>query len=783
MVNDFRMTECKVLKERGKSGYVFYAEKIVEIEEIAIEIMIKTMERQKDLMETISKMDRMEKEHAQTILTLNAANKELREIREKLNYYNKKHADNNYIIEKIEKNFTYEKAQLENEISILQAELLKINNAGKPIKEEKKGPKPHDYEELYKSIKEKFEQSKLSYTKLQFTLGKTKEQCALLQNIVDSYSEVKSALENQISVLKDTNYDLEKKLCLYRERICMQNEELVANLSFKIEVNRLKAEKAAFQTKLNQLEVGILSGSITSVDTDEFVPVTDPIFQLIQNPENFKTRNVRRDSKINAVDPNMINLNNLKPCKPTFASLIRVPGEPIQYLPPHKDWLFVTTRAILDSKFHEHLLFTQDNLLPCNFPEFVYDWLGTFCVDNITRTVRQLEWWSRGNADEFRLQLLAGLSLPRSKKVWELNTFREFLLEELDLDELGFYLHTRFLLFEGPQLSHSAGKYTAMHYVSYNKAIGLVQTIMEGLSSETMGQLMILIETKARKKPGYVESSFLLRTLLEYYHREKKVKYIAIQELFLRASKSDFGFNTFKDICLSLDNTLSTITIVKAYREAYMEGNGFITPEVFYIIANNLLFYHMLRLKNPWKIPKLIEISQTDSLSNDYSSYMSKADHLFRKHKKDVEIVTKFVESMGIPDFFRHINKLENILNHKYQTMEDLKHWNLADIFKQFWLAVFRAKSVFYETNSMNPLVVKNKNLEVREAELVETVKANEKFIEDVYLYNLHYITSKIMLIKLQRKMKNKSKAIATMRNVVKTVNTIKRRHVTKIGN
>ncbi|OMJ95518.1 hypothetical protein SteCoe_1117 [Stentor coeruleus] len=780
MVNDFRMTEFKVLQERSKSGYVFYAEKIIETEEIAIEIMIKTIERQKDLMEAISKMDQIEKDHAQTLSALNAANKELRETREKLNYYNKKHTDNNHIIEKIEKNFTYEKAQMENEISILQAELIKISNADKPAKEEKKGPKQYDYEELYKQIKDKFEQSKLSYTKLQFTLGKTKEQCALLQNIVDSYSEVKSALESQISVLKDTNFDIEKKLCLYRERICMQNEELVENLNYHTEVKKLKVEKEIFQAKLNQFELDILSGSITGIDTEEFVPITDPIFQLIKNPEHFKTRNVKRDNKINTVDPNMLNLNNLKPCKPTFASLIRIPNESIQYLPPHKDWLFITIRAILDSKFHEHLLYTQDNFLPCSFPEFVYDWLGTFCVDNITRTVKQLEWWSRGNADEFRLQLLAGLSLPRSKKVWELNTFREFLLEELDLDELGFYLHCRFLLFEGPQLSHSAGKYTAMHYVSYNKAIELVKTIMEGLSSETMGQLLILIETKARKKPGYVESSFLLRTLLEYYHREKKLKYIAIQELFLRASKSDFGFNTFKDICLSLDNTLSTINIVKAYREAYMEGNGFITPEVFYVIANNLLFYHMLRLKNPWKIPKLIEISQIDILSNDYSSYMSKTDQIFQRHKKDAEIVTKFVESMGIPDFFRHISKLEGILNHKYQTMEDLKHWNLADVFKQFWLAVFRAKSVFYETNSMNQLVVKDKNLEVREIELEEAIKANEKFIEDVYLYNLHFITSKIMITKLQRKIKKKIKVVETMKNVVKTVNTIKRRHPLK---
>ena len=122
---------------------------------------------------------------------------------------------------------------------------------------------------------------------------------------------------------------------------------------------------------------------------------------------------------------------------------------------------------------------------------------------------------------------------------------------------------------------------------------------MDGLSQESLTELLGLIQSKSKKKPGTVESSFLLRTLLEYYHREKKLKFLAIQELFYRSSKTEFTFQSFKDICLSLDSSLSPYVIAKSYREAFMEGNGFISPEVFYVVANNSLFFLMLRLKNP----------------------------------------------------------------------------------------------------------------------------------------------------------------------------------------
>ena len=675
----------QILKEKPSIGCLYYVEKLLETEDISLKTIIELLSVHK-INETIRKeCNQLQIEHKKTVNSLNIALAEMKDIKEKHALHYKKINESNCYIEKKEKSFTLEKAQLEYEIEILKAELQKKTQEKKPMEEEKQQVKLNDYEQLYKEYKRKYDKKHILFIKLQHTLGINKDQTKLLQDIVDSYQDSKSALENQIEVLKEVNSSIKQKYSTLYERILMQQEELSLQFMLQNEINNLKRDKGIVQAKLNQLEVGIMSGNIHTNDSEEFVPTTDPVFQQVRNPDKYKSRNIRRDSKFQGNDPNLLNLNALKPCKPTFASLLKIPLGHIQYVPPSKDWLFLTARAILDSKYHEHILCNQNNTIPTTFPEFVYDWLGTFFVDNTSRTIKQLEWWSKGNADNLRIQLLAGLSLSRSKKIWELNNFREFLMEDLDLDELGFFLHCRFLLFNGPQLSHSAGRFLAMHNITLKKANELIKTIMQGLSQEGMEQLLELIAKKSMKKTDYIESSFVLRILLEYYHREKKLKFFAIQELFYKCSNSEFTYQSFKDICLSLDASLSPYTIAKSYRDAFMEGNGYISPEVFFIVANNSLFFQMLRLKNPWKIPKLNEEGDIDASSSEYCHYMAKSDNLYKKNKKDIEITTKFIEGMGIPDFQRNLHKLEGVLNRKYQVLDDFKTWNLADVFKQYW--------------------------------------------------------------------------------------------------
>ena len=108
--------------------------------------------------------------------------------------------------------------------------------------------------------------------------------------------------------------------------------------------------------------------------------------------------------------------------------------------------------------------------------------------------------------------------------MWEIYTFREFLMEEMALDELGFYLHTRFLLFRGPQLSYSAGKYSMAHFFPLDRVFKVCDSVMFKLAKEEIEEFKALLRTKAKEKGlvPHIESSLALRLMLEYYRREKK---------------------------------------------------------------------------------------------------------------------------------------------------------------------------------------------------------------------------------------------------------------------
>jgi hypothetical protein len=753
--------------------------RLVEIEDLSCEYVKKLLEELEDyknLEKYLKKVQEDLQESSETVEKLNRENKELKEK----NFSNKRFSEKPANQEKKEKKLILEIVKLENEVQTLRNELSNKITYDKVQNEPKKETKIQELEEQVKIYKRKSEKIEYSLLKLQLELGDIKNKEKLAREIADSHETVRQAQLSQITSLKESNKSLCETNSLYEERIQMTFEELYSFNQFKSEYYKLRNEKTLIHRKMRQLEAGVITSDIKAEITEEFISSTDPIFKLIQNPEKFKSRSMSNTKKMDLLDISKINLSQIKPCRPTFASLIRIPVGHVQFSPTYRDWLFVTIRAIFDSKQNEHLLRLQSNSTPLTFPEFVYDWLGQFTVDNGTRVVKQLEWWTKNNADTARLQLLAGLALPRSKRVWELNTFREFLLEEIDLDELAFYLHCRFLLFQGPQLATPAGRFAATHYVSVAEAKQLVLTVMEGLHNESVSHLLGLIEEKAKKKPGNVESSFILRVLLEYYHREKKLKYVAIQELFYRCSKSEFNFESFKDVCLSLDSKLPPHLIAKAYREAYTDGNGFISADGFYVVANNLLFFHMLKLKNPWKIPKLNEFGEIDPNFNEYSEYMAKADQLFKEKKRDVEIIGKFVENLGVPDFHRCFANLELILNRKYQFLDEFKTWNLADAFKQFWVLVIRAKLVFYEHNALSPLGIRNNSIENKECDLRELMESNKHFIEDIADYQWRVVKLKILVRRLQRRAKAKPRVVTLIQNIVRSLGSMKKAAVHK---
>jgi hypothetical protein len=75
----------------------------------------------------------------------------------------------------------------------------------------------------------------------------------------------------------------------------------------------------------------------------------------------------------------------------------------MEFLPPFMEWLFSTIRAIFDAKYYEHIINEDFQNDTSRFPDFVFSWMSTFCVDDEERMVRPLEYHERERADNAML--------------------------------------------------------------------------------------------------------------------------------------------------------------------------------------------------------------------------------------------------------------------------------------------------------------------------------------------------------------------------------------------
>ena len=95
------------------------------------------------------------------------------------------------------------------------------------------------------------------------------------------------------------------------------------------------------------------------------------------------------------------------------------------------------------------------------------------------------------------------------------------------LDELGFFLHCRFLLLKSPQLLTSTGKYSKNQKMNLAKVLEVIEKLMKRASSLDLNKLLMLIQEKASKNKliPTIDLALVLRICLEFYRQEKKQKF------------------------------------------------------------------------------------------------------------------------------------------------------------------------------------------------------------------------------------------------------------------
>ena len=270
-----------------------------------------------------------------------------------------------------------------------------------------------------------------------------------------------------------------------------------------------------------------------------------------------------------------INLHKFFYAKPSFVMFVdhlipKNQGAKLKFNPPYSDWLHCTLRAILDCKWYDSVYNEKNGHEPTSFPEFVYSWMGNFCVDDKTRTVKEIEWFEKDRADEFRLQLLLGLQSQRSNTNWESYNFRELIEEKFSKDETYFFLHCRNLLYKGPQLRTTPGISQPIQYVTLEKVQEILDIIMEKATDDEKRLLKNQLKEyiKDYKQPNEsIDSAMVLRVLLEYYLREKKVKIALLECLYNDIPKIGIGaketvaFTSFRRMMEQFDKDITQVDV------------------------------------------------------------------------------------------------------------------------------------------------------------------------------------------------------------------------------
>lgn len=607
-----------------------------------------------------------------------------------------------------------EKEKLLEKIQTLEEHIAELKNITKI--EQLSSSLDHfktNYEKLGKEYKQYSKEKDSHIFKLQQEIGMLKSEIASNKDYLSNYQLRERQLENELTNFKNASQALKQGLSEANERLGLFREDMVRFFNYKDLHDGVLENLNVWKNKFLQLELNVMAGNLTlSQDGVVWVDLNDPIFEMIRrggflseisqltqgtqmNKLDFLSLSQRGRRKSNfevAVDLSEIDLRELKLSRPNFAAFLEINDSRLPFECPFTNWLECTIRGIYDSKYYEHLLCSPDTgRPPSRFPEFIYAWLGSFTIDKATRAVKELEIWKKPGSDKIRLDLLLGLSQDKYKKNWEIQTFIEFLNEQMALDELGFFLHCRSLLFKGPQLSIAIGQFSNYHVLPFKRVEEVIDIVMEKISVAERTELKNLLLKKSKFKEGNysIDSGLVLRLMLEYYIREKKSKYVAIRTLFNLVPKTGnsvhLDFNAFKEIICNLNPEASEQTIGKLFRDCYSLSNGLITPDIIFIVCNETnFFFNSLHLKSD-KSPSESEMKILYSL--------------FNSHKADLNLIRDIIKAAGVSEVLFYFNKLEHAILAKdvSKGFMSIKHY-----FKNFWVLIRQLSNCYTEVNSVN---------------------------------------------------------------------------------
>ncbi len=520
----------------------------------------------------------------------------------------------------------HERKEMASQISLLTVNNKKLAERIKKVEEDadvilnaakiqKLSTDLHQAQEMLK--KEKEEKSKMGF-KLHILLEETKNDVKKRDLVI---GEKGREYDDLLRIYHKTKAELDDNRALVRENLERMKMSAEDGLQIQLKLARMKTrlnEKNSsideLTKKVEELEIqlklqreGLVQKKEISMEGTLFYFVQDNPLAKLNNQNKTNARKDRLeappgeqpDEKAGehvadkVVDTGEIRLDTINTGKynylrPTYKALIEdlLPTEDhekVSYVPPFPVWLHVVIRAIFDSKQNEILLSYNKGKRISRFPEYVYAWLGTFGVDKETRNIKLLEYTEKeAVARENRRNLLLGLEAASAGKLWEISIFKEFLEEDLAVDELAYFLHTRFILFRGPQLAVPTAGFCVTHFVTKEKVFDTIDKIMYGYTADERKELkrkLVEFSKQTYKDANAFDYAMVLRILLEFYRREKKENFARLEELYSGAKKVSRGgrtilpFDSFYRIMAGdYDKNIGDQEVASLYRESFVAG-------------------------------------------------------------------------------------------------------------------------------------------------------------------------------------------------------------------
>lgn len=654
----------------------------------------------------------------------------------------------NNTIESLKRSKLLEREQLLNKIALLESHISDIHKKYENLNEKTESEKTNEIDSLKKSLFQQFEKTlkekDRAAIRLQYQISELNSQISDLNQATQFHKRKKTLTKLSLNEIRKGNTNLEERNRELKEQISMMSEELRIYLGTTFVLQKTQEQLRTFQRKITLANLNKYDG----LDSNEDISIIVPNFQDRVMTRNRRMSNLRR--AVPQSEDDKLIIETLKIPFPHLGEIIKVKKKnSMTYTVPFRNWLEITIRGIYDSKYYEHLMCTiETDKIPQKFPDFIYSWLNAFRINEQYREVQVAPPWKRGHEKTKKI-FISALSESRANKSWEIETFKKFFLEEMQIDELEFFLRSRHLLFKGPELDIPEAKFAKVHYVQIDIATKLVDSIMSKFSKEEIINIKALLRSRAKveKYSVCLNSAYVLRILLEYYRSEKQRKFHFIKSLFTQFPKEitetgDFtlSFRSFKDLCSKFYPNMPSGMIIKLFREAYSYGNGVLTPENFFIAANELgIFYRMVRTNRSLDDKKI-------------QSSIQNSENII---KNSLALIKCAINKAGISSLLENFEYFEEVLGSGSNFAVDTRHiWSFAGCLRHFYCMAY---SFLLSYDEINSFFSWNYN-SINDEEVSNWSNLLENVRELMLVAAIRKIKKNVLIRKIQQKFRSKLK-------------------------